>query len=407
MPRDPTRRPALDGLRGLAAVAIVVHHAWQFSGHPVAPLGIWWNGLALGVPLFFCLSGFLVYAPWARAAIDRTARVPELGRFYALRAARILPLYWLTLGVAVLLLHGTGHWRSLEGWRLLQLVVLAQNLSPETAGMVNPPAWSLAVEVAFYALVPLIGLLALRLLRGWGPGVTGTAASPEPRGPGAPTRLGGRRRPDAGRAAHVLLLVGLTGASLAWSARSAAPVPTPAVRTVLPDVLGLFCVGMAARVLVEGREVPRWVARALLAAGAALVWAHGSGTLGAPLAGLLGDLPAAVGFAAICVACAAPGAPRPLGCRPLAALGTWSFGIYLWHYPLLMGLQVRGLLPYEEVWATSAVVGALAVLLAAISHRLVEQPLLRAARRRLDRARGGVSAPAGTPRVAGRVGLPA
>ena len=404
MPRDPSRRPALDGLRGLAAVAIVVHHAWQFSGHPEAPLGIWWNQLALGVPLFFCLSGFLVYAPWARAAVDPTARAPRVGRFYALRAARILPLYWLTLGAAVLVLHGTGHWRALEGRRLVDLVLLAQNTSEATAGMVNPPAWSLAVEVAFYAVVPLIGLLALRVARG-------RAGRLRVGGPWAGWwRVGGGRagrvRVGGGRVGQVVVLAAVAAAGVAWTAWADHPASWPAVRTVLPDVVGLFCVGMIARVLVEGREVPRRIARALLVAGAALVWAHGSGTLGVPFDGLLGDLPAAVGFAAICVGCASSGAPRLLGCRPLAALGTWSFGIYLWHYPLLMGLQVRGLLPREDVWATSALVGALAIVLAAASSRLVEQPLLRAARRRLDRPRRG--APASTTRPGTRrIGLPA
>lgn len=324
---DRTRRPALDGLRALGALAVVVHHAWQYSGHP-APWNLWLQ-LSLGVALFFCLSGFLVYAPWA------SGRPPRIGRFYALRAARILPLYYLTLVAALVLLAGTGHPRDIDDGRaLLGFAVFAQNYVPELAGHLNPPTWTLAIEVTFYALVPLIGLLA-------------------------------RRR--------VVVLVALTAASLAWSKL----MPEPAVvRQTLLDVLGLFCVGMIARVLVEGRRVPKWLNRALLAGGAALVVTYATGRLGHAL----GTLPAGIGFAAIVVACAAPDAPRLLSARPLAYLGTLSYGVYLWHYPVLLGLQAHGLLPHSFA-ATCALVGAASVGLAALTWHFVEQPVLRLARK--------------------------
>jgi peptidoglycan/LPS O-acetylase OafA/YrhL len=339
--RPSVRRPALDGLRALAAVAVVVHHCWQYSGRPRAPLGVWWNELALAVPLFFCLSGFLVYGPWARG------RPPRVGRFYALRAARVLPLYWVSLVAAIVLLYGTGHWRLVDDGRLLGFAVLAQNYAPGLAGRLNPPSWSLAVEVSFYAVVPLIGLAAGR-----------------------------------SRVRQVVVLFLLTAASIAWARLTVAP---PVVRTTLPDVLGLFCVGMAARVLVEGRTVGRGIARALLLAGFALVAAHGSGWLGAPLDGALRDLPAGAGFALVVVACASPHAPRVLTARPLVALGTWSYGIYLWHYPILLGLQAHGLLPAGDVLATCALVGLPAVALAALSWRALERPALQAVATRLRR----------------------
>ncbi|MDA0183307.1 acyltransferase [Solirubrobacter phytolaccae] len=330
---DRTRRPALDGLRALAALGVVVHHCWQYSGNP-EPWNLWLQ-LSLGVALFFCLSGFLVYGPWA------SGRQIRVGRFYALRAARILPLYYLTVVAALVLLAGTGHARDIDHWpQLLGFAVFAQNYSPELAGHLNPPTWTLAIEVTFYAFVPLIGLVARRRLS---------------------------------------VLVALTAASVAWSKLT----PEPAVvQQTLLDVFGLFGVGMIARVLTEGRAVPKWLVRALLVGGAALVVTYAIGRLG----NALGPLPAGVGFAAIVVACSTPHAPRLLSARPLADLGTLSYGVYLWHYPILLGLQAHDLLPERDFAATCALVGALSIAAAALTWHALEQPIMSRAKRGGTRA---------------------
>ncbi|WP_445152517.1 acyltransferase family protein [Baekduia sp. Peel2402] len=276
-------------------------------------------------------------------------------------------MHYLTLVAAIAVLYGTGHWRLVDDWRLLGFALLLQNYDPSMAGMLNPPTWSLAVELSFYVVVPVIGWCALR----------------------------------AGR--QVLVLMVLVVGGIVWAALTP---PPPVVRQTLPDVVGLFCVGMIARVLVEGRQVGQTLGRALLAGGVALVWAHATGRLGAPLHGALRDLPAGVGFAAICVACAAPAsAPRLLGCRPLAYLGTLSYGIYLWHYPILLGLQAHHLLPQHDVVATSALVGLPAIAAAAFTWHVIERPALDAARRWIDLRRDGDSAARG--RAPGRVPLPA
>jgi peptidoglycan/LPS O-acetylase OafA/YrhL len=93
-PEHPSRRAAaLDGLRGLAAAGVMAHHAWLLCGRPETLLGPWWGRLSIGVPFFFCLTGFLLYAPWVRAALEPGTPRPATGRYLLRRAARILPLY--------------------------------------------------------------------------------------------------------------------------------------------------------------------------------------------------------------------------------------------------------------------------------------------------------------------------
>ena len=96
------RLASLDGLRGLAALAIFIFHGWLYTmpapdalarsavGDYVA------HELRLGVVLFFVLSGFLLSRPWFAAALGER-RLPALGRYVRARAARILPAYYAAL----------------------------------------------------------------------------------------------------------------------------------------------------------------------------------------------------------------------------------------------------------------------------------------------------------------------
>jgi peptidoglycan/LPS O-acetylase OafA/YrhL len=158
-----------------------------------------------------------------------------------------------------------------------------------------------------------------------------------------------------------------------------------------------FAVGMLAALLAYGRELDTRTARGLLAAGVGLVlfdaaWAavaaHG-GSRDLTLH-VLRDLVAACGFGAVLVAVTCGRAPRLLCARPLALVGLWSYGVYLWHVPLLLWLRGHGLLP-DEAWAALAVVTPPTLLVAAASWRLLERPAQDWARR----------AAAGRPRHAG------
>jgi len=97
--RGPDRFPALDAVRGLAALAVVGFHAYKdLAGMPGwdTALGTFAFSLQWAVPVFFVLSGFLLYRPFAAAIADGTQR-PAAIPFLLRRAARIFPAYWVAL----------------------------------------------------------------------------------------------------------------------------------------------------------------------------------------------------------------------------------------------------------------------------------------------------------------------
>ena len=92
------------------------------------------------------------------------------------------------------------------------------------------------------------------------------------------------------------------------------------------------------------------------------------------------DLPAALGFAAV-VAAVAARPPAALSCAPLRGLGTISYGLYLWHLPVLLWLRFEGLLPSAGFVGPWVEVAALSTVVAIASWVLVERPVIEAAGR--------------------------
>jgi peptidoglycan/LPS O-acetylase OafA/YrhL len=341
-----SRLRGLDGLRGLAALGVAVLHVWMYTGarDPSAPalLDRAIGELRLGVVAFFVLSAYLLAGPWARACRTGGA-APRLARFALRRAARVLPGYWFAVAGAFVLLRAAGSGRAASVSELPLFAVLGQNHVAGSRGHLIPPAWSLAVEVSFYVLLPVVGLLAQRLARRGLPG-------------------------------PVLAGVAMIAAGLAWDLAAAVGHWPPTVTTSLPTFLPVFGCGVLAAGRAPGRAGVR---HALLAVGAALVaadgWWHSGGT---GLAGhVLLDLPAAAGFAL--VVCGLAGGPaRLLELAPVRRLGVLSYGLYLWHLPVLFALRETGQLPAGAP-AALAVVLAPALALAAISWHAVERPALR------------------------------
>ena len=353
------RLGALDGLRGLAALGIVVLHVWMFDHgdanggfNPQSVEDMAMNELRLGVVLFFVLSGFLLYRPFLAAARGERP-FPALRSYARRRAARLLPAYWFALAGSFALLAWLDHPLRTSVGELPVFLLFGQNYLAETAKHLDPPMWSLAVEVSFYAALPLVGFLALR--------------------------AGPRRR------AQLALCGGLALAGLAYTTASIAfAFPWTATAT-LPIHLTEFAAGMAVAVLLHDRVLARRTGLVLIGAGAALVLAnaawHELTAEAATPQRILRDLPAAFGFALIVAAVAgAPLRNRALVAAPVRALGTLSYAIYLWHYVAIMYLRAEGHWPADMVEALALTL-ALTVPVSALSWFAVERPALRWAKR--------------------------
>lgn len=149
----PSNQPeiaALDAYRGGAASLVVMAHIWVFS-QPIfnATQQQWWHFLAVGgnkaVPMFVMLSGFLIYR-----AVRNIGTSDDLSRYVRRRFLRIYPVYLFTL----LLGYGVGV-SAFDLPNFVSQVFMVRSISPAYLKFINPPAWSLFVEMLFYAVLPI------------------------------------------------------------------------------------------------------------------------------------------------------------------------------------------------------------------------------------------------------------
>jgi peptidoglycan/LPS O-acetylase OafA/YrhL len=352
------RYAALDGLRGLAAAAIVVHHAWLFDNGDTRPHAIdafdsFMDELRLGVALFFVLSGFLVYRPFVAAALDGRRR-PSFAVYARRRVARILPAYWLVLAASFALLAAIDHPMRATAAQLPIFLAFAQNQFAATHNHLDPPMWSLTVEVSFYAVLPIVALVAARVA--------------------------------TSRSGQLALCGALAAAGLGFCFLADAEGWGVTVTDSLLTQIPVFACGMAVAVLAHRRTIRTGTGWLLILAGLALMVFGGwletvDFPANGPLRTALCDVPAAVGFAlAVGALVAAPIRARVLSSAPMRLLGTLSYGMYLWHFPLIYGLRAADLWPHELVPAMAVTLGG-AIVLAAISWYGLERPILRWAHR--------------------------
>ena len=382
-PRRPPRFAAFDGLRAIAAATVLGVHVAFVSGLTFRnrAVGIYTARLEIGVAVFFLISGFLLYRPFAVTNLAAGPR-PRTGAFWVRRLLRIVPAYWVALFVTTSILHlssiGPGGWRAYTSHYLF-----AQIYVPGQVIKGISQAWTLCVEMSFYLFLPLYA-----------------------------AAVGRGRKHDLSSQRLVRELVGLgvlVAISLGWRfwvlANQHGHGPFFKLMTVwLPAEFDLFGLGMLLAVLSawshqHGREL-RWMSRwwfpwvSWMLALAAFV---GVSHIGVPTTVTFtkSDLDiarqtlyGAFGFFLLLPAVFGPdrrGAIRRfLCCWPVSALGVISYGVYLWHqtliaelikyYPKLFGIRLFFNVGF---WGMFGEILGAAIVIASVSYFVVEKPALR------------------------------
>jgi peptidoglycan/LPS O-acetylase OafA/YrhL len=397
----PGEIASLDGLRAIAALSVMLFHAYYIVGAVIVVAGVnvtylWFFGQT-GVHLFFVLSGFLLFTPFARAMLDGRP-LPSVKRFFQRRALRILPAYWVCL--AILVLFQFHQFLSLEGLKNLGLhVVMLHDDFNSSNRTINGPFWTLAIEAQFYVVLPLLG---------WGI-----------------SKFVGRTR------SRLRLLIGVFGVMLAALALRSVDatlhgryvghhglVPTIALAFVHLTLgsqgkyIEVFALGMLCSVLyLAAQDESRMLRRRLpvigvaLVASALVVWpllaamATKSSFFAPSIAvmyhasdwlDIYGPLLTGLPYAALTLGVLwAPKWLRAIfEAWPLRWVGLVSYSLYLWHLPILQfAARFTTGLPATTRFGTDLLVGFLvAIPVAYLSYQLVERPFL--ARRHRSASQG-------------------
>jgi peptidoglycan/LPS O-acetylase OafA/YrhL len=393
---EPLARPSkprlrgVEGFRALAAMSIVVYHTWFYSsptGHPVqlGPLSRFLlPNLPVGVTLFFTLSGFLLYRPLVACILNRNP-LPGVRSYARNRALRILPAYWVVLLATGILLPAVQVRVSQSDVYLGRLIGHPSELATNAALMQNyfagsldsgiGPAWSLAVEVGFYIVLPFLGLLAAAL------------------GARALTRRG---RTMATIVPPVLMYgVGLvTAGAVTSSLMSGSGAWRSILARSFPYHADLFSFGMLVAVLMVNIEdghlrLPRWWRKATVAVLGVLVLATILLADRELILRYRGAVPyetlTGIGAALLLALVVLPSADssvssftRVLETRAFVAVGLASYSLFLWHEPLIRWLEQLGLTFSGQTGflVNLLLLVPLSMALATLTYRFVERPAL-------------------------------
>jgi peptidoglycan/LPS O-acetylase OafA/YrhL len=368
LPMKTTTRAArsagLDTLRACAITLVFMYHYMVFvSGTPT----FGWLSVVgwAGVDLFFVLSGYLI----ANQLFSGLARGHALSvnRFYARRAFRTLPVFWLVLAAYFLLPDLLGGRAPPPLWRFL---TFTQNIGLQP-GTAFSHAWSLCVEEQFYLVLPLALAAAAWLARG---------------------RVSVDRR-HGWLLLGALLVLGMTSRGLLWLQIHKSPGGDPS------QVMALIYYSTLCRF----DEFIPGIAVAMLKNFYPALWAraisHGRGQLAAGLTGAVAILALsyfegsfdkygffmttfgysllAASFGLLVAAALSPATALYRGRIPGAApLALWSYSIYLSHKPLAYVLK-QALAPWAiPDPALTAVIAVSSVALGALMYLLVEAPFM-------------------------------
>jgi peptidoglycan/LPS O-acetylase OafA/YrhL len=390
--RKPRHFPCFDGLRAIAAVSVLLLHTAWVSGFTLrSSLGAYTSRLEIGVSVFFLISGFLLYRPFAVSHIAGNA-APNARKFWERRLLRIVPAYWLALTVLTYFVHvvslGSGWQGPVTHYLFLQIYFPGQVFNGITQ------AWSLCTEMSFYFFLPFYAAL-----------------------------IGFRRVSQKHQLRRELIGVGVLYAISFvfryWTLHlpiitvrngkfvaicSPHCLTNPPLATLTPDwlpaYLDLFALGMllaiASAWYTERDTEPSWLGHRMMPwlswGGAALAFVIVSHVVAnhsilyfvKPRVNL--ERQALYGLFAFLLLMPAVFGPqdrtlvrRLLRCWPMASLGVISYGIYLWHLDLIyevvdwVGWR-DGSIPY---WMLASAVLAVTVLIASASYFGFERPILR------------------------------
>lgn len=375
-PPTTVRLPALDALRAIGSVAVVAHHVGFHTGVSLnSQWGTWLARMDVGVAIFFVLSGFLLFRPWASSAAAGRPR-PGVRRYFWRRALRILPAYWLTVSVCLIVLPQN---RPASAGDWLRHLTFTQIYQPDQLRAGLGQTWSLATEVVFYLVLPLVAVLAVG--RTWRPVRT------------------------------LVIAAGGTLMTAGWLILMGFGVIDTAVHTMwLPSYAAWFCGGMVlavAHVALQTGTGPAAL-RVLddLAAAPVACWSAAAGLLAiatTPIAGPL-DLaePTAAEFAvkltlylAVGILIMIPVAfgerktrvHQAFGSASARWLGLVSYGLFLWHPLVIEMIYLVGDRPLftGDLLETFALTMAGGLAFAAASYYGIERPIQSLGDRRRSR----------------------
>ena len=357
-PPGHPRFPYVDGARAIAALSIVgLHVAGTFGFRDEHPLGWTTVRLGVGVTIFFVISGFLLYRPFVAGRLGQ-APTPHLASFWQRRALRIVPAYWAALlAVTLTVVAGVAdddHDLTSSRWPMYWGFLQVYSVRSLEGGL--PHAWTLCVEVTFYLLLPGLAVLAGRL---------------------------------ASRRAELAMIAGLAVASVAARWILVEPGELQWEQATLPTLFAWFAAGMALAVMSASGAVARpiaflgrrplwsWLLAAAVYAGFTAPPAPDFDSL--IVVDFLVNLAVAV---LVFIPAAFGDDPRSLPrrflrWRPVAWLGLVSYGIYLWHVPVLwflLAVDAESRVPQGSMLVLTL---ALTIPAAAVSYYAVERPFLR------------------------------
>jgi peptidoglycan/LPS O-acetylase OafA/YrhL len=366
LPDWSVRIPALDGLRGIAILLVLLRHAvfgvssvQGIEAHSTITSALLAAGQLTwsGVDLFFVLSGFLI----GGILLDARQSPRYFPTFYIRRAYRILPLYFLVITLSLLprLFRTFAHSTPLIPW--WSYLTFTQNFWMAALGDFGPSGigitWSLAIEEQFYVTIPLL----IRKIR---------------------TRV-----------LLVTLLAVIVGAPLlrlllhAWVLH-----PGMASYVLMLTRADALCIGVVLALLVRNETCWNWLqmnrrllwsATSFLFLGVAFMTWQSYDALSVPMT-TWGFTWLAVFYACILLLAISPSGvfPRMLGCAWLMRLGSLAYCSYLIHVGIMQAIRhpLKTHFPQFPVasWLTGGLLGiVLTVIVASISFRYFEKPLLR------------------------------